>query len=140
MSNRTSLQDVLQSIDPSLSSETYVYVGVPTQSLLKVLGYEPIAFFRENEGITLLMRKEDADNNFLKYDGEYCKITLDVPFSEASTGLTAIVSSALAKAGIDIKPIQTVYNSYIMINKDDAHTALEIMQALQTKIQGLSAH
>ncbi|GGZ96982.1 hypothetical protein DC083_04675 [Ignatzschineria ureiclastica] len=140
MSHRNSLQDVLQNIDPVLSSETYVYVGLADHSLLKVLGFDPLAFYKEAEGITLILRKEEADNNFLKYEGEYCKITLNVPFKPISTGLTAIISSALAKAGIGIKPVHTIYNSYVLINKPDAHIALEIITALQRKIQGINAH
>ena len=45
MSDKTSLQEVLQTLDPVLSTESYVYVGVADQSLLKVFGYDPFAFY-----------------------------------------------------------------------------------------------
>ncbi len=140
MSKPSSLQEVLQNLDPVISQHTYVYVGVNNQSLLKVLGYDPLAFYKEKSGITLILRKEDADNNFLTYENEFCKITLNAPFHFDCTGLTAIISSALAKAGIAIRPIQTVYSRFILIEKGDAHTALEILVSLQKKIQGFSAH
>lgn len=140
MSKPSSLQEVLQNLDPVISQHTFVYVGVTNQSLLKVLGYDPVAFYKEKAGITLILRKEEADNNFLTYDNEFCKIDLNAPFHFDCTGLTAIVSSALAKAGIAIRPVQTAYSRFILIEKDDAHTALEILITLQKKIQGFCAH
>lgn len=140
MSNPSSLQEVLQNLDPVISQHTYVYVGVTNQSLLKVLGYDPIAFYKENAGITLILRKEEADNNLLTYTHEYCKIDLNAPFHIDCTGLTAILSSSLAKAGVAIRPYQTAYSRSLFVKKDDAHTALEILISLQKKIQGFSAH
>lgn len=140
MSDKTSLQEVLQTLDPVLSPKSYVYVGIADQSLLKVFGYDPFAFYRDAEGITLILRKEDADNNLLKYDGVFCKISFNVEFSSECAGLTAILSSALAKAGIGIKPIHTAFKGHVLVKQEDAHTALEILTALQAKIQGLSAH
>ena len=135
-----SLQDILQNLDPVMAPETYVYVGVSNQSLLKVLGFDPVAFFKEPEGITLILKKEDADNNFLNYQTEYCRIILNAPFAMRCVGLTAIVSSALAKAGISIIPILSAYKRSILVEKEDALTALEILNAMQKKVQGLGAH
>lgn len=135
-----SLQDILQNLDPVMAPETYVYVGVSNQSLLKVLGFDPVAFFKEPDGITLILKKEDADNNFLNYQTEYCHIILNAPFAMRCVGLTAIVSSALAKAGISIIPILSAYKRSLLVEKEDAHTALEILNAMQKKVQGLGAH
>ena len=140
MSEETSLQKILQQLNPSLSAETYVFVGVNNQSLLKVLGYDPLAFFKEPEGITLILRKTEADNNLLKYDKELCRITFNAPYHFECAGLNAIIASALAKAGIGVTPIKTLYKRSILVDKGDAHTALEILQSVQTKVQGIKAH
>ena len=140
MPKSSDLQEVLQNIDPVLSPQTYVYVAVANQSLLKVLGYDPIAFYKEKAGITLILHKEEADNNFLEYDQEYNMIDLNTPNIGDCTGLVSIISSALAKAGIPLRPLQTAYSRFIFVHKEDAHTALEILSSLQKKIQSLSAH
>lgn len=140
MTKSSDLQEVLQNINPVLSAHTFVYVAVANQSLLKVLGYDPIAFYKEKAGITLVLRKEEADNNFLVYDQEYSMIDLNAPDASNCTGLIAIISSALAKAGISLRPIQTAYSRLIFVHKEDAHTAIEILSSLQKKIQSLSAH
>lgn len=140
MSKESSLQEILQQLEPALSPNTYVYVGVSNQSLLKVLGYDPIAFFKEKEGITLILKKEDADNNFLTYQYEMCQIVLNAPYYFDCTGLTAILSSALAKAGITVIPQLTAYKRSLYVKKEDAHTALEILKVMQSKVQSMGAH
>lgn len=140
MTKESSLQEILQQLEPALSTETFVYVGVSSQSLLKVLGYDPVAFFKEKEGITLIVRKEDADNNFLSYQHELCQIVFHAPFHFDCVGLTAIVTSALAKAGISVIPQLTVYNRSLYVKKEDAHTALEILKVMQAKVQSMGAH
>ena len=140
MTKESSLQEILQQLEPALSTETFVYVGVSSQSLLKVLGYDPVAFFKEKEGITLIVRKEDADNNFLSYKHELCQIVFHAPFHFDCVGLTAIVTSALAKAGISVIPQLTVYNRSLYVKKEDAHTALEILKVMQAKVQSMGAH
>lgn len=140
LQKEASLQEILQNLDPVIAPETYVYVGVSNQSLLKILGFDPVAFFKEPEGITLILKKEDADNNLLGYQSEFCRIILNAPYTMLCAGLTAIVSSALAKAGISVIPILTAYKRSIFVEKEDAQTALEILNALQNKVQGLGAH
>lgn len=140
MSEESSLQKILQQLNPALTSKTYVFVALTNQSLLKVLGYDPVAFYKEAEGITLILRKEEADNNMLHYDKELCRIVFNAPHHFECTGFNAIISSALAKAGIGTTPIKTIYKRSILVDKEDAHTALEILQALQNKVQSIKAH
>lgn len=116
MSEETSLQQILQQLNPSISTDTFVFVAINNQSLLKVLGYDPIAFFKEPEGITLVLRKEDADNNMLKYDKELCRITFNAPYHFECAGFNAIIASALAKAGIGVTPLKTLYKRSLLVD------------------------
>lgn len=140
MSLETSLQQILQQLNPSISTDTFVFVAINNQSLLKALGYDPIAFFKEPEGITLVLRKEEADNNMLAYDKELCRITFNAPYHFECAGFNAIIASALAKAGIGVTPLKTLYKRSLLVDKDDAHTALEILRSVQQKVQGIKAH
>ena len=106
MSLETSLQQILQQLNPSISTDTFVFVAINNQSLLKVLGYDPIAFFKEPEGITLVLRKEEADNNMLAYDKELCRITFNAPYHFECAGFNAIIASHLQKQGLVLPPLR----------------------------------
>ena len=134
---KTDLHEILQSLNPTLSEEPIVFVTIPTKSLLQVMGYEPLGMFQEKEGTTLILHKEIAKGNGLEFGTEYRKITLNVHSSLESVGLTAIVSSTLAKAGISANIWAGFYHDHLFIRKEDAVTALEILRNLQKSMQAL---
>lgn len=137
MKAKTDLHEILQSLEPLLHPEPYVFVTLPTQSLLQIMGYEPLGLFQEKEGTTLILHKEVAKSNGLKYGLEYRKITLNAHSSLESVGVTAIVTSTLAKAGIGCNVWAGFYHDHLFIRQEDAKTALEILRNLQQSMKSL---
>ena len=61
---------------------------------------QPVVFVREDEGLTLILPQQQADDLGLPYDFVAAWITLQVHSALSAVGLTAAVSRVLVEAGI----------------------------------------
>ena len=125
MQGATDLNVLLRSLRPELNEGEYVFCVVGDYSALQV--DEVIMQFKENEGTTIIIKKELADRLQLSYSFVACWITLTVHSSLEAVGLTAAFSSALANAGVSCNVVAGFYHDHIFVNKNDAAKAMEII-------------
>jgi hypothetical protein len=90
--------------------------------------FNPLATFREAEGLTLVLDKTDADLAGLSYDSLFSMITLTVHSSLDAVGLTAAVATKLAKYEISANVIAAYYHDHIFVQQDKAEQALAALQ------------
>ena len=128
MTGETDLSILLKSIKPILNQGEYVFCSV--EGLSGNIQLDAIATFREKEGITIVIRKELADQLNLRYTFISAWITLSVHSSLEAVGLTAAFSNALAKAGISCNVIAAFFHDHIFVSKQDAEKAIEILNRL----------
>jgi len=128
MNPRNSLSDLLKNLNPLLDQNTYVFVLVHeyTSDLLE----ESIGMFREKEGITLILKKETAQNFKLESTDEWSMITLQVNSQLHDVGLTAAVSDQLGKHSIPCNVIAAYHHDHIFVPKSLAETALKALRGL----------
>lgn len=79
MTGITDLQRLLQSMSPQLVEGDYVFCTVDGP-LTDYLHLDPIATFREQEGLTLVLEAQQAEKAGLNTESRFCLITLTVPF------------------------------------------------------------
>ena len=91
------LSDMLCALDPRLRQGEFAFCTVPVSRQADYVGLAPLASFREDEGMTLVLDTGSADNAGLVYGSVFRCITLGVNSSLDSVGLTAAVSSCLAR-------------------------------------------
>src|ERR671911_63490 len=103
MPGERDLEILLRSADPEVRPGSFVFVVVHDDALLDQL--DPEATIRESEGLTAVVRRERADALGVPYDYLAAWITLRVHSALDAVGLTAAVSSALARAGISCNVI-----------------------------------
>src|SRR5882762_8890553 len=103
MSGETDLTNLLKSMKPKLHAGDYVFCIV--NDLEELNPSDIISTFREEEGITIVIGKELADQLKLQYSFVSAWITLTVHSSLEAIGLTSTFSSALAKEGISCNVI-----------------------------------
>ena len=104
MSNAVSnLAELLQSMNPVLNRGVYAFVSLATDRVSDRV--EPIATFRESEGLTLIVEEQQAKNAGLPILFRAAWITLTVHSDLQAVGLTAAVASALAEVGISCNVI-----------------------------------
>lgn len=123
------LSKLLGSMQPELVDEAFVFCSVAGR-LEQYLHLEPIATFKELEGLTLVLTKDKADNAGLVYEGVFRQITLTVHSSLDAVGLTAAVSTKLAAKGISANIIAAYYHDHIFVSSQQAEQALLALKEL----------
>lgn len=129
MSAITDLDLLLKSMSPKLLDGEYVFCCVDGP-LADYLHLEPMATFREQEGLTLVVPRDKAELGGLRFDGIFRLITLTVHSSLQAVGLTAAFASQLAKHGISANVIAGYYHDHIFVPQEKAHAALQALESL----------
>jgi GNAT superfamily N-acetyltransferase len=112
-------------IQPDLRAEPYVFAaGEPPP------GVSPFALIREDEGVTLILTRADADQVGLAYDYVAARITLRVNSALDGVGLTALFSRTLADAGISCNVIAARSHDHIFVDWTQRTQALTLLSAL----------
>ena len=125
----TDIHELLSSMQPKLAEGAFVFCTV-TGQLADYLALDPIATFRESEGLTLVVSQAAADQAGLDYEGVFRQITLTVHSSLEAVGLTAAVSTALADQAISANVIAAYYHDHVFVPSAQAEQALSVLKAL----------
>jgi len=113
-------------IRPDLSGDQYVFAAadqVPP-------GVTPFAVIREDDGLTLILTRADADQAGLRYEYLAARITLRVNSALADVGLTALVSRTLAGAGISCNVIAGLAHDHLFVAWGARAQALALLRDL----------
>jgi len=122
------LAALLKGMAHILNEGDYVFCAI--DDLQSVNEEELLFTFREKEAITIITRKEMADNNNLTYFSVMAWITLSVHSSLEAVGLTAAFSAALANEGISCNVVAGFYHDHIFVAKKDAERAMAVLSQL----------
>ena len=128
MPGETNLNNLLKNMTPVLNDGDYVYCVISDVSSIDIK--EIIGLFKEEEAITVILKKEIADQLHLKYEYIAAWITLTVHSSLAATGLTAAFANALAAEGISCNVVAAYYHDHIFVAKEDAERAMKALKKL----------
>ncbi|HET6856524.1 MAG TPA: ACT domain-containing protein [Streptomyces sp.] len=127
MSGERELRKLLSGMRPELNPGRYVFTtvagGVPP-------GLSPVVSVREPEGLTLVVRKEEADAAHLPYDYEAGWITLRVHSALEAVGLTAAVSRELAEAGVSCNVVAGFHHDHLFVPHERATGAVALLEGL----------
>ena len=128
MSGETELKKLLQEMKPRLNKGKFVFCTVET--LQKANALDPLCSFQEEEAVTVILTKEQADEASLTYSGIFAWITLTVHSALEAVGLTAAVSKALTEANISCNVVAAYYHDHIFIPVKDAKRAMAVLTDL----------
>lgn len=133
MAGETDLVTLLRGLLPRLHEGRYVYAqvgsGVPAH-------VDPVVTVREEEGLTLVVTQEQADELGLVYDFVAAWITLQVHSALDAIGLTAVVSRVLTDAGISANIVAGYTHDHIFVPYDRGDDALHALGTLIRDNQG----
>jgi hypothetical protein len=119
---------LIKSLKPSLHEGIYVFCEV--NEMPDTIPESIICFFREDEGITLILLKEEAEKLGLSYTFMAAWITLKVHSSLQSVGLTAAFSHALTEHGISCNVMAGYHHDHLFVPRDKAAEAMKILNRL----------
>ena len=126
------LKTLIASLSPEIRPGSFVFVAAGNAgSDVGPQGELPwLAWVEEPEGPSGVMREEDATELGLPFDTVWAWITLGVASDLAAVGLTAVVSRALADAGLSCNVIAGLWHDHLLVPIDRADEALEAIRAL----------
>lgn len=126
MPGETNLEILISDMKPTLNEGLYVFTSVTN---LKEIPLEQVfGSLIEEEGISLILRKEDADSLGLAYEYIASWITLKVHSALKAIGFTAAFSGELARNGISCNIMAGYYHDHIFVEAKDADRALRILK------------
>ena len=131
MAGETELQKLLAAMKPALYEGEFTFCTVSPE-LFEQLHVQPIGWFWETEGITLIVERSAADSAGLEYEFAWRMITLTVHSSLEAIGFLAAVTSKLALAGISVNPVSGYYHDHLFVPSEKAGTVMKLLIGLWT--------
>lgn len=115
-------------MSPQLNPGDYVFCSIADRALLE--DTDVLGSFREQEGLTVILERQQAERLGLGFDYVAAWITLNVHSALEAVGLTAAFASALGKAGISCNVIAGYYHDHLFVGKADAQRAMHVLRQL----------
>jgi len=133
LSGETNLQTLLGSMRPCLAPGVFVFAivtdGIPD-------GIDPQMVFRESEGLTLIVREDEAHQAGLAAIFRSRMITLDVHSSLDAVGFMAAITTRLAASAIGVNPVSGYFHDHLFVPADRAEEALTLLEQLAAEARG----
>jgi uncharacterized protein len=132
MTGERDLLALLQNTKPELQDGVFVFCTVPHETESSAM-LKPLLAFREWEGITLVIRREEATRLGLNYQFPCRLITLTVHSSLDAVGLLAAVTTRLAAAGISVNAVSAFYHDHLFVSEHRAEDALVLLRDMSRR-------
>ena len=130
MTGETDLQKLLADMKPKLNEGEFVFCIVDFEY---ANDFGPLCMFQEEEGTTVVISKQQADDAVLPYSMVCSWITLTVHSSLEAVGLTAAVSKALTESNISCNVVAAYHHDHIFVPAQDAKKAMDVLEHLSAK-------
>lgn len=128
MSGEANLDVLLRSMKPKLQEGEFVFCTVSPERV-QALRVDPVCQFREDEGVTLIVRKEQAEDAGLSYSFVSRMITLTVHSSLDAVGFLAAVAGKLAENGISVNLVSAYYHDHLFVPSEKAAEVVGLLSA-----------
>lgn len=138
ISGETSLSKLLSSLTLHLAPETYVFVTLDSTTPLPPT-LAPRMVFRESEGTTLIVERDEASEHGWK--GVYaCRmITCTVHSSLEAVGFMATMTARLAARGISVNAVSGYYHDHLFVTEGRADEAVQMLDELAAESRRFGA-
>jgi len=130
MPGLTDLETMLSTLEPTIREGEFVYVSVSEQQAQELPAQ---ALIHENEGVTVVLRREDADAAGVNYEFVAAWISLSVHSSLEAVGLTAAFAVALGEVGVSCNVLAGFHHDHILVPIEQATLALQTLRELSAR-------
>jgi hypothetical protein len=129
MNGETNVEKLLTGMEPVLQEGEFIFATL-APAAFEQLDLCPLGWFREAEGITVIVEKEAARSAGLEGRFVARLITLNVHSSLEAVGFLAQISARLAAAGISVNVVSAFYHDHLFVPAEKAGQALQVLEAL----------
>ena len=126
MAGERDLAALLRDMKPEMHDGIFVFCAIAEDAKLPA-SIRPLLTFREAEGVTLVIRQEEAEHIGLSHQFASRLITLTVHSSLEAVGFLAAITARLAKAGISVNAVSAFYHDHLFVPEDRADEALRLL-------------
>ena len=130
MPGETNLSRLIQNMQPELLEGEFVFVRF-NRDLIEAIKLNPICTFNENEGLSLILNRDEADLNSIQYESVFRMITLNIHSSLDAVGFLARITGELAIYNISVNPVSAYYHDHLFVPSAKAEEAVNILKQLQ---------
>jgi len=120
---------------PELRDGVFVFATVAEDDQIPA-AIRPQLAFREQEGITLVMRREEAETAGIPWQFASRLITLNVHSSLDAVGFLAAITARLAEAGISVNAVSAFHHDHLFVPEQRADEALGLLQNMPVRERG----
>lgn len=127
---------IVANMTPELQEGVFVFCSMLHNDDAKAVLHYAHGSLVEDEGMSFILKKQDADRLGLTYDTEFRQITLMVYASLTAVGLTAAVSGELARRKIPANVVSATQHDHIFVPTKHADAAMNLLRELQARASG----
>lgn len=127
MAGERALDALLRHMKPELRPGSFVFCTIPPNDGTPTT-VSPLLTFREQEGTTLVILREEAEAAGLRYAFASRLITLTVHSSLDAVGFLAAITARLAAAGISVNAVSAFHHDHLFVPADRADEAMAALQ------------
>ena len=129
MPAETDLPTLLRTMTPELQDGEFVFCTIAPEQL-SYLTCEPLCQFREPEGMTLILSRQQAEECHVDYTYVSRMITLTVHSDLEAVGFLAAITAKLAEHDISVNAVSAYYHDHLFVPTDRAHDAMRALLEL----------
>lgn len=128
MSGVSNIDELISSMRAELMPNVYVFATTPDHGVASTV--PAIMTFREAEGLTLILTREEAERLALKYEFPCRMITLNIHSSLEAIGFMSRITTHLARLGMGVNPVSAFYHDHLFVPEARAQEALNALDGL----------
>jgi hypothetical protein len=125
MTGERNLQKMIKAISPRLNDGEYVFTTI--DRLDAIPRGLAICEFKEDEGFSLIIAKEIAEDLALSFHYVAKWITLEIHSALDAVGLTAAFAKVLAENDISCNVVAGFFHDHIFVDVNDAQKAIKVL-------------
>ena len=133
MSGERNLSNLKKKMAPRMHEGVFVYCTIPTGELPP--GMTPICSFQEDEGLTVIVEKAQAEASGMAHVFEARLITLTVHSSLEAVGLLATLAGRFSSAGIPCNVVSAFHHDHFFVPIKQAAQAMDLLAALSEETE-----
>ena len=131
MTGERDLDVLLRHMKPELRPGIFVFCTISTDKPIPA-ALNPLLTFREQEGMTLVILREEAEAAGLSHAFGSRLITLTVHSALDAVGFLAAITARLAGAGISANAVSAFHHDHLFVRVDRADDAMAVLREISS--------